>query len=147
MPAPRQLWVAQGHMDLSWEGRLVQVGERGSDVAVTWSVSLCPLVIMVKQLLLLMPCPGQKSGPGAPAFFNPSVHLSVLSCCYSCCLLLSQVLHFPPSLTPPGSPGHLHPSASSLAFSQPSLTPPGTVLVCRLRCFNLCYPQHQGKSP
>ena len=41
VPAPRQLWVAQGHMDLSWEGRLVQVGERGSDAAVTWSVSLC----------------------------------------------------------------------------------------------------------
>ena len=48
MPALRQLWVAQGHMNLSWEGRLVQVGERGSDVAVTWSVSLCPSVTVVK---------------------------------------------------------------------------------------------------
>ena len=48
------------------------------------------------------------------------------------CLLLSQVLHFPPFPTPLGSPGHLHLSASSLASSQPSLTPPGTVLVRRL---------------
>lgn len=113
MPALRQLWVAQGHMNLSWEGCLVQVGERGSDVAVTWSVSLCPSVTVVKQLLLLMPCPRQKSGPGAPAFFNPSVRLSVLSCaCY-----------YPKSSTSLHSRPHQVPQAIS-TYLLPALPPP-----------------------